>query len=353
MAWEVERASSEQRPTNAVNWLLRNNFGLLSMAWCWPPLSEPCRWSALFTANGRPPDDRKGRRMSAAQGPQLGKGKSKGKTSKKTKPVEGASASAPAPASPGPWTLSPPVTPGGNAEIDRGADDSIQTLTRMSLARLFLDEQWQDWSRWWWSRCRIRFFFKHFLLFIWRVETWTYGNECRSEAQGARANRHVCPGSWSLMWIRARPRKAATWLSKRAQEKGKEHHWQPLSLDRKRGFDMAQAKEFSNVLQSKALRPLTSDERMKSNPRRCMQMRRVLTTKPNGDAKARLVILGCQAPHLCEVQAAGPTITIRRMSRCVMLATRANLGLTMWRLPSCRQVGTWRMRIRWFGRLQN
>ena len=94
------------------------------------------------------------------------------------------------------------------------------------------------------------------------------------------------------------------------QERGKEHHWQHLPLERKKDFDLAQAKELSNILQSKALRGLTQDETMRLNPRKCMQMRWVLTTKPNGDAKARLVI---QAHSLLEVQAAAPTMS--RMSR--------------------------------------
>jgi hypothetical protein len=128
-------------------------------------------------------------------------------------------------------------------------------------------------------------------------------------------------------YLRAHPRKAAIWLSKRMQEKGKEHHWQHLPLERKKDFDLAQAKELSNVLQSKALRGLSRDETMQLNPKKCMQMRWVLTTKPNGDAKARLVILGYQAHNLTEVQAAAPTMS--RMSRCMMLAICANLGLSI------------------------
>ena len=128
-------------------------------------------------------------------------------------------------------------------------------------------------------------------------------------------------------YLRAHPRKAAIWLSKRMQEKGKEHHWQHLPLERKKDFDLAQAKELSNVLQSKALRGLSRDETMQLNPKKCMQMRWVLTTKPNGDAKARLVILGYQVHNLTEVQAAAPTMS--RMSRCMMLAICANLGLSI------------------------
>ena len=83
------------------------------------------------------------------------------------------------------------------------------------------------------------------------------------------------------------PRKLNIWLSKKMQEKSKEHKWSELSLDRKKDFDVAQAQELTNVMQSKALRSLTKDEHLRLNPRRCMQMRWVLTTKSSGQAKAR------------------------------------------------------------------
>ena len=126
-------------------------------------------------------------------------------------------------------------------------------------------------------------------------------------------------------YLMAHPRKAAIWLSKKMQEKSKEHSWQQLPLERKKDFDVAQAKELSNVLQSKALRTLTKQEEMNLNPRRCMQMRWVLTTKASGDAKARLVILGFQQHNLTEVQAAAPTMN--RISRNMLLTMCANLGL--------------------------
>eukprot|EP00435_Cladocopium_sp_Y103_P066005 s182_g28.t1 len=124
-------------------------------------------------------------------------------------------------------------------------------------------------------------------------------------------------------YLRAHPRKAAIWLSRRMEEKSKEHHWQHLSLDEKKSFDLAQARELTNVLQSKALRSLTKDERFSLDPRKCMKMRWVLTTKSSGESKARLVILGYQQHNLTEVQAAAPTMS--RMSRCMLLATCANL----------------------------
>ena len=78
------------------------------------------------------------------------------------------------------------------------------------------------------------------------------------------------------------------------------------------------------MLQSKALRSLTSDETKNLDMRSCMRMRWVLTTKPSGEAKARLVILGYQQPNLVDVQAAAPTMN--RMSRNILLMTCANLG---------------------------
>ena len=118
------------------------------------------------------------------------------------------------------------------------------------------------------------------------------------------------------------PRKAAIWLSKKMKEKGKEDRWSELSLERKKEYDVAQAKELSNVLQSKALRALTAQEWCKLDGRKAMQMRWVLTTKQDGSAKARLVVLGFQAHNLTEVQASAPTMS--RISRNMMLAMCAN-----------------------------
>ena len=75
---------------------------------------------------------------------------------------------------------------------------------------------------------------------------------------------------------------------------------------------MAQAKELSNVLQSKALRGLTKQEKLNLDPKRCVKMRWVLTTKADGSAKARLVIL--RFP------------TMNRMSRNMLLMTCSNSG---------------------------
>ena len=44
------------------------------------------------------------------------------------------------------------------------------------------------------------------------------------------------------------PRKAAIWMSKKVQEKGKEAQWSRLSLDQKKEFDLAQAKEITNII---------------------------------------------------------------------------------------------------------
>ena len=121
------------------------------------------------------------------------------------------------------------------------------------------------------------------------------------------------------------PKKAAIWLSKKMKEKGKEHRWQHLSLDQKRNFDEAQAKELSNVLQAKALRSLTQQEWATFDPKQAMQMRWVLTTKTDDSAKARLVVLGYQAHNLTSVQTAAPTMS--RISRNMLLTACANLKL--------------------------
>jgi hypothetical protein len=42
--------------------------------------------------------------------------------------------------------------------------------------------------------------------------------------------------------------------------KGKEKRWSQMDVKEKQRFDMAQAKELSNVLSSKALRSLTSQD---------------------------------------------------------------------------------------------
>ena len=64
----------------------------------------------------------------------------------------------------------------------------------------------------------------------------------------------------SSQYLWNRPRKMAMWPSKKMITKSKEHRWKELPLERKLDFDLAQAKELSNVLQSKALRALPADE---------------------------------------------------------------------------------------------
>ena len=120
------------------------------------------------------------------------------------------------------------------------------------------------------------------------------------------------------------PKKATVWLSKKMQDKGKEHRWTELPLERKHDFDIAQAKELTNVMTSKALRALTRSEMANLDHRKVMNMRWVLTTKSSGLAKARLVILGFQAPNITEVATASPTLS--KMSKHMILAIAANLG---------------------------
>ena len=116
--------------------------------------------------------------------------------------------------------------------------------------------------------------------------------------------------------------KATVWLSKKMEAKGKEIRWQELSIDKKKEFDVAQAKELSNVMISKALRTLTRTELQSMDHRKVMQMRWVLTTKSSGLAKARLVILGFQAPNITEVESASPTMS--KLSKHMLLSIAAN-----------------------------
>ena len=107
-------------------------------------------------------------------------------------------------------------------------------------------------------------------------------------------------------------------------EKGKEKRWTQLTLDQKKEFDAAQAKELSNVMASKALRSLTSQERKKLDYRSVASMRWALTTRSDGTAKARLVVLGFQMANITEVQTSAPTMS--RISRNLLLAICSNNG---------------------------
>ena len=118
------------------------------------------------------------------------------------------------------------------------------------------------------------------------------------------------------------PRKAAIWLSKKMESKGKEKLWSKMNLEEKYKFDEAQAKELSNVLTARALRSLTSQEELNLNRRQIMQMRWVMTVKNDKSAKARLVVLGYQAPNLTQVMASSPTMS--RLGRYVLLTLCAN-----------------------------
>ena len=128
-------------------------------------------------------------------------------------------------------------------------------------------------------------------------------------------------------YVLRHPHKSAIWLSKRMMEKSKEESWKELPLNRKKDYDEAQARELSNVLQSKALRSLSQEETLQLNPKEVMGMRWVLTTKATGEAKARLVVLGYQQGNVAEVQAAAPTLG--RLSRNMLLAMCANHKLTI------------------------
>ena len=125
-----------------------------------------------------------------------------------------------------------------------------------------------------------------------------------------------------VKFLAAKPHKSTQWLSKKMAEKSKEHQWSQLSLEQKKDFDLSQARELSNVLQPRALRSLTAQELKSFNPAKCMQMRCVLTTKSDGSAKSRLVVLGYQAHNLTQVQSTAPTMS--RISRNALLVQCAN-----------------------------
>ena len=118
-------------------------------------------------------------------------------------------------------------------------------------------------------------------------------------------------------------RRGCIWLSKKMSEKGKEIDWMKLPMKHKQEFDVAMAKEISNVIISKALRDLNNAELSKLNPRQVMSMRWVLTRKASGDAKARLVVLGFQAPNITEVETSSPTMS--KVARHLILSIAASM----------------------------
>ena len=137
----------------------------------------------------------------------------------------------------------------------------------------------------------------------------------------------ICEDDFSWLAKCHSKKKGYVWLSKKMAEKGRELSWNRLTLDQKKEFDIAQAKEISNVIVSKALRNLTPKELKDLNPGAIMSMRWVLTRKQTGDAKARLVVLGFQAHNLTEVQTTAPTMG--KGSRNALLALTAALKFTL------------------------
>ena len=122
-------------------------------------------------------------------------------------------------------------------------------------------------------------------------------------------------------WLSKHPRKAVIWLSKKMESKSKEETWSKLPLAKKKEFDLAQAKELSQVMTSKALRSLTRSEELSLDRSKVMAMRWVLTFKSSGVAKARLVVLGFQAHNLTEVETASPTMS--KLGRNLLLTATA------------------------------
>lgn len=120
-------------------------------------------------------------------------------------------------------------------------------------------------------------------------------------------------------------KKANVWLSRKMNEKGKEIKWEALPISKKKEFDLAQAKELSQVATSQALRNLTKQELKEFDPSTCMNMRWVLTQKADGTAKARLVVLGYQMPGIGTAETASPTMS--KVGRNMLLTVAAALGL--------------------------
>ena len=125
----------------------------------------------------------------------------------------------------------------------------------------------------------------------------------------------------------SRSHRPSVWLSKKMSEKGKEVVWNKLPLEQKKLFDLAQAKELSQVAVSGALRSLTKEEELQVDPAQLMRMRWVMTFKGDGTPKARLVILGFMAHNLTEVETASPTMS--KAGRHVILMTVANCQLSL------------------------
>ena len=136
----------------------------------------------------------------------------------------------------------------------------------------------------------------------------------------------LSPEDYAWLSKNSTSRKANIWLAKKL-EKSKEVTWSKLSLEEKKSFDLAQAKELSQVATSRALRNLTKEEKLSLDYNRIMNMRWVLTFKGNGDAKARLVILGFQAHNLCEVETS--SATMGKVGRNMLLCLCAALNLKL------------------------
>lgn len=98
-------------------------------------------------------------------------------------------------------------------------------------------------------------------------------------------------------------------------------------MEEKQQFDYAQAKELSNVLSSRALRGLTSQEMESLDPKTVASMRWVLTVKSDGSCKARLVVLGVQIPGIENLQTSSPTMA--RLSKNLLLTVVANRGFRL------------------------
>ena len=117
------------------------------------------------------------------------------------------------------------------------------------------------------------------------------------------------------------------WLFQKKLEKSKEVNWRALSQAEKEEYDEAQAVEVTNVVRERAVRALTAQEVATVDHSKAMAMRWVLTRKQSGAAKARLVVLGFQAPNLLEVETAAPTLSTT--GRHVLLTAASNARMVV------------------------
>ena len=123
-------------------------------------------------------------------------------------------------------------------------------------------------------------------------------------------------------------------------EKSKEVQWNELTLDQKKLFDIAMAKELNQVATSRALRNITKDAHLEGRWKR----------------KGAIGHFGFQAHNLCEAETTSPTLS--KVGRNLLLAVCAACGLKSWALEMshrhfCRPMRAWSQKSSMSGRRLN